>query len=90
MAEPQQGPREGSQNQNQNQNQTPEQIEAEIEAARQRLGETVEALGAKTDVKGRVSHRAQSVRDQHGTALLAGGIGALVLVVGVVVWRRRG
>ncbi|MBM7507708.1 hypothetical protein JOE61_001522 [Nocardioides salarius] len=83
MAEPQQDPREGSQNQ------TPEQIEAEIEAARRRLGETVEALGAKTDVKARVSHRAQSVREQHGTALIAGGVGALVLVVGVVVWRRR-
>ncbi len=89
MAEPQQDPREGSQDQTKA-NQTPEQIEAEIEATRERLGETVEALGAKTDVKGRVSHRAQSVREQHGTALLAGGIGALVLVVGVVVWRRRG
>lgn len=83
MAEPQQDPRDSSQPK-----QTPEQIEAEIEATRERLGETVEALGAKADVKGRVSHRAQSVRERHSTALLA-GVGALVLVVGVVVWRRR-
>ncbi len=84
MAEPQQDPRDSPQDK-----QTPEQIAAEIEATRERLGETVEALGAKADVKGRVSHRAQSVRERHGTALLAGGVGALVLVVGVVVWRRR-
>lgn len=69
--------------------QTPEEIEAEIERTRERLGETVEALSAKADVKGRVSHRAQSVRERHGTALAAGAVGALVLVVGVVVWRRR-
>lgn len=88
MAEPQQDPRDNTPDEAKA-NQTPEQIEAEIEATRERLGETVEALGAKADVKGRVSHRAQSVREQHGTALLAGGVGALVLVIGVVVWRRR-
>lgn len=87
MAEPQQDPRDNTPAEAKA-NQTPEQIEAEIEATRERLGETVEALGAKADVKGRVSHRAQSVRERHSTALLA-GVGALVLVVGVVVWRRR-
>ncbi|ANH38151.1 hypothetical protein I601_1720 [Nocardioides dokdonensis FR1436] len=69
--------------------QTPEQIEAEIERTRERLGETIEALGAKADVKGRAAHRARSVREQHGTALVAGAAGAVVLAVGLVLWRRR-
>jgi hypothetical protein len=34
------------------QERTPEQVRAEIEGTREQLGETVEALAAKTDVKG--------------------------------------
>jgi hypothetical protein len=41
--------------------QTPEALEADIERTRQELGETIEALVAKTDVKARVQHRATEV-----------------------------
>jgi Protein of unknown function (DUF3618) len=42
---------------------TPEEaaLAAEIEHTRERLGETVEALAAKADVKGRAQHRAAEV-----------------------------
>ena len=41
--------------------QTPEALAADIERTRQELGETVEALVAKTDVKARARHRAAEV-----------------------------
>ena len=41
--------------------QTPEALAADIEQTRQELGETVEALVAKTDVKARARHRAAEV-----------------------------
>lgn len=40
---------------------SPEALEADIERTRQELGETIEALVAKTDVKARVQHRAANV-----------------------------
>ncbi|HEY1485899.1 MAG TPA: DUF3618 domain-containing protein [Micromonosporaceae bacterium] len=57
----------------------PEELRADIEATRQDLGETVEALAAKTDVKARAKGAAgeaveqakdtvRSVRDQAGDA----------------------
>lgn len=44
--------------------QEPSQIREEIEATRIRMGDTVEALGYKTDVPGRVSDKVGSVRDR--------------------------
>ncbi|HET9125875.1 MAG TPA: DUF3618 domain-containing protein [Solirubrobacteraceae bacterium] len=41
---------------------TPEQIRAEIEQTRQQLGETVEALAAKSDVKSQARQAAQEAR----------------------------
>jgi hypothetical protein len=41
----------------------PEAIQQDIEAARQRLGETVEALAAKTDVKARAKEKVADVKD---------------------------
>jgi hypothetical protein len=41
--------------------QTPEALAAEIERTRHELGETVEALVGKTDVKARAQHRAAEV-----------------------------
>jgi hypothetical protein len=41
--------------------QTPEALTADIERTRHELGETVEALVAKTDVKARARHRAAEV-----------------------------
>jgi hypothetical protein len=40
---------------------SPEALEADIERTRRELGETIEALVAKTDVKARVQHRAAEV-----------------------------
>jgi len=42
---------------------TPEDIEADIERAREELGDTVEALAAKTDVKGRAKARATETKE---------------------------
>jgi chromosome segregation ATPase len=44
------------------QDKTPEQLRAEIEDTREDLGETVEALAAKTDVKSRARARADEVK----------------------------
>ncbi len=41
----------------------PEQIREEIETTRQELGDTVEALAAKADVKGRVREKIGSTKD---------------------------
>jgi Protein of unknown function (DUF3618) len=42
---------------------TPEEIEADIESAREELGDTVEALAAKTDVKGRAKAKAEKTKE---------------------------
>jgi ElaB/YqjD/DUF883 family membrane-anchored ribosome-binding protein len=41
----------------------PEQIREEIEATRRELGDTVEALAAKTDVKARMRERIESTKE---------------------------
>lgn len=41
---------------------TPEQVRAEIEQTRAQLGQTVEALAAKTDVKGQARHALHGAR----------------------------
>lgn len=46
----------------------PQVIRQEIEQTRERLGDTVEALGDKTDVKGRAVNRAREMRDRVGEA----------------------
>ena len=43
---------------------SPEQIQKEIETTREELGETVEAVAAKTDVKAQAKRKAASVKDQ--------------------------
>jgi Protein of unknown function (DUF3618) len=49
--------------------QTPDALAAEIEQTRQELGETVEALVAKTDVKARAQRRAaEAAADLRGKA----------------------
>jgi hypothetical protein len=41
---------------------SPEQIRADIEATREEVGDTVEALAAKTDVKTQVQQRVETVK----------------------------
>jgi ElaB/YqjD/DUF883 family membrane-anchored ribosome-binding protein len=43
--------------------QSPDEIRAEIERTQQQLGDTVEALAAKTDVKAQAAERVQAARD---------------------------
>jgi ElaB/YqjD/DUF883 family membrane-anchored ribosome-binding protein len=42
---------------------SPEQIRAEIDQTRDELGDTVEALAEKTDVKAQAKHRIAAVKD---------------------------
>lgn len=42
----------------------PQVIRSEIEQTRERLGETVDALGDKADVKGRATNRVRGMRDR--------------------------
>jgi ElaB/YqjD/DUF883 family membrane-anchored ribosome-binding protein len=42
---------------------TPEEIEADIAATREELGDTVEALAAKSDVKGRAKAKVEETKE---------------------------
>ena len=61
--------------------QTPEELRREIEQTRQELGETVDALSHKADVKQRVSDNPFPV------VAVAGGIVGLVVLLRLI--RRR-
>ena len=61
--------------------QTPEELRREIERTRRELGETVDALSHKTDVKQRVSDNPAPL------VAIAGGAVALLLLVRLI--RRR-
>jgi len=45
------------------QQRSPEEIEADIARTREALGDTVEALAAKTDVKARAHERVEEIKD---------------------------
>jgi ElaB/YqjD/DUF883 family membrane-anchored ribosome-binding protein len=78
-------------------------IQADIEHTRKELGQTVQALGAKLDVKerskekfaetkGRVVERADTLRqtatDNPKQTVSVAAVAALALI-GIIVWRRR-
>ena len=64
----------------------PEEIRRDIEGTREELGDTVEALAAKTDVKAHAHEKVEDVKQQarDNTVPLA-AIGAAV--VALVAWR---
>lgn len=68
---------------------TTEELHAEIEETRQALGETVDALSDKLDIKHRASRRVETVRREHGSALLAVAGGLTLSTIVLAVWRRR-
>ena len=63
----------------------PAEIRQDIEDTREQLGDTVEALAEKTDVKA----HAQEAVDAHRTQLVVAGPAAAVLLVALVISRRR-
>lgn len=65
---------------------SPEEIRASIEQTRRELGDTVEELAAKTDVKAHAKAKVEEVK-QSRAPLIAAGVVALV-IVGVVLRRR--
>jgi hypothetical protein len=77
--------------------QSAEALTAEIERTRLELGETVEALVAKTDVKARARHRAAEVADSLRGKARSGGTltygvaaaGAAALLLSWLTVRRR-
>lgn len=77
-------------------------IEADIEDTRKELGETVQALSAKLDVKDRAREKAAETRDRavhraqeitHDDRVQRGLPVAVIVttlaVVGLIIWRRR-
>lgn len=62
-----------------------DEIQADIEHTRAELGETIEMLSAKADVTGRAKQKVAETTPPLGALMGA----AVVLVVGVLVWRRR-
>ena len=74
----------------------PAAIQAEIEATRERLGQTVDELHARLDVRARARESAYRARDtavetyRESPPAVVGGVLALVaLGAGLIVWRRK-
>jgi hypothetical protein len=73
----------------------PDAIREDIERTRNELAGTVDALQAKLDVKAQAKARLARAKDQATTdsgkprpELVAGAVGAVLLVAGLVWWRR--
>jgi hypothetical protein len=65
----------------------PEQIREEIEATRRELGDTVEALAAKTDVKAHFRTRIERTKASLPGPVVVVGVAAAAVAAGLVVWR---
>ena len=74
----------------------PDELRRQIELTRAELGDTVEELAAKADVKARVhSARADAQARAHSAweripreAMVVSGVGVAVAMVGVLLWRH--
>jgi hypothetical protein len=66
----------------------PAQIREEIEATRRELGDTVEALAAKTDVKAHARERVERTKESLPNPVVLGVVAA-VIVLGFVAWRLK-
>ncbi|MDX3585398.1 DUF3618 domain-containing protein [Streptomyces europaeiscabiei] len=63
----------------------PDELRRQIEVTRAQLGDTVEELAAKADVKARVHSAWERVPRE---AVVVGGAGVGVVAVGVLLWRH--
>ena len=59
---------------------SPEQIRADIDATREELGDTVEALAEKTDVKAQAKAKVEDVKENPKPFAIAGGVVVLFLL----------
>jgi hypothetical protein len=67
----------------------PEEIREEIEATRRELGDTVEALAAKADVKAIAHEKVESAKASVLRPAVLGTVAAAVVVVSAFfLWRR--
>jgi ElaB/YqjD/DUF883 family membrane-anchored ribosome-binding protein len=66
-----------------------DEIRADIEQTRHQLGETVEALSDKLNVKEHARHKAVEIRAKSMPAVPIAIAVAVAAIVGIVVWRRR-
>ena len=69
---------------------TPEQIRADIERTRVQLGETVEALAEKTDVKAHAKEKVDEVKTTARDNTVPLAVAGVALVAVVVLLKRRG
>ena len=73
----------------------PAAIQAEIEATRARLGQTVDELHARLDVRAHAREGAYRARDiavetyRESPPVVVGALALVGLVVGLVVWRKK-
>ena len=90
----------GNQSGNQPDTRSIDEIERDLAQTREQLGATVEALGAKLDVKTRTKdwadekkvatqQKTKQVTDDHGRELAIGAGVLVVALVGLAVWRAR-
>lgn len=86
------------QDQHSTQDDSPEAIRADITAVRAELGDTVEALAAKADVKAHVKDAARHARDASASGVgmlrerlgpIAVGVTALAAAATLLIWMRR-
>ena len=75
---------------------TPEQLEADIARQREEVAATVTQLQQKLDVKSRAKDEVRQLKDRVTTAsgrprpdLTVAAVAAVVLLAGLVVWRKR-
>ena len=71
----------------------PDEIRQEIERTREELGETVEALAAKTDIKAQAKAKVDETKQRARVAtrnprIRMIGLAAAVVIVGLVIARR--
>jgi uncharacterized protein DUF3618 len=67
-----------------------DEVKSDIEQARAELAATVDALSDKLDVKARAGDKVAEIKtkvEPHRTQIIAGAVGAVVLVI-IVRWRR--
>jgi len=71
-------------------NPSADELEADIARTREQLGETVDALSQKFDVKAQVRLKVEKLnRGKPKAAVLAGSVLVVAAVGAGVVWRRR-